>query len=226
MQVFKGYNLKLPSTSPAHSFYICSMAVKNIIFDLGGVLLNIDFNKTQNAFAELGVTNFIDLYTQFHSTPLFVDYETGKISDEKFIEGIRSSAGIPLSDEDVTTAWNALLLDFPIERLQFLEKLKSKYRLFLLSNTNALHHVVFQKTVLELSGKAFDDYFEKAYYSHSMGMRKPGVEIYEWVLKQNNLLAQETLFIDDTYANIEGAKKTGLHTIFLEPPMKLWEIDF
>ncbi|HEY9363635.1 MAG TPA: HAD family phosphatase [Chitinophagaceae bacterium] len=201
------------------------MAIKNIIFDLGGVLLNIDFNKTQKAFADLGVTNFIDLYTQFHSTPLFVDYETGKISDEKFIEGIRSSAGIPLSDENVISAWNALLLDFPIERLKLLEKLKTKYRLFLLSNTNALHHAVFQKTVLDLSGKAFDDYFEKAYYSHSMGMRKPGVEIYEWVLKQNNLSAQETLFIDDTLINIEGAKKAGLQAIHLQSPMTILELS-
>lgn len=200
------------------------MAIKNIIFDLGGVLLNIDFEKTQNAFADLGVTNFIDLYTQFHSTPLFVDYETGKINDEKFIEGIRSNAGIPLSDEEVTTAWNALLLDFPIERLKLLEKLKTKYRLFLLSNTNALHHVVFQKTVGELSGKPFDDYFEKAYYSHSMGMRKPGVEIYEWVLKQNNLVAQETLFIDDTLVNVEGAKKAGLQAIHLQSPMTILEL--
>lgn len=202
------------------------MAIKNIIFDLGGVLLNIDFLKTEKAFVDLGIKNFGELYTQFHASPLFIDYETGRIDDKAFMNAIRESTGTSLKDEEIITAWNALLLDFPVERLSLLENLAKKYRLFLLSNTNALHHHVFQQTVLAITGnKTFDSYFEKAYYSHAIGMRKPDLEIYEWVLKQNNLLPNETLFIDDTLSNVEAARKVGLEAIHLQKPMTVADLD-
>jgi len=200
------------------------MAIKNIIFDLGGVIMNIDFKKTENAFAELGFTNFKQHMTQFHITPFFEQYETGMIDDATFVKGIQEIAGKPLTEEQIVEAWNALLLDFPLERIALLEKLKTQYRLFLLSNTNALHYVAFQQTLHKLTGKVLEDIFEKTYYSHTAHLRKPAAAIYQLVINENNLNAAETLFIDDTASNFSGAEETGIQTLHLKPPMQIMDI--
>ena len=199
-------------------------AIKNIIFDLGGVIMNIDFKLTEKAFADLGFTNFKQYMTQFHITPFFEQYETGKIDDEAFIKGVQEIAVQPISKQQVVAAWNALLLDFPPARLQLLEKLKSRYRIFLLSNTNALHYKNFQQTLKAQTGKALENIFEKAYYSHTVKMRKPHAEIYKLVLDENNLQAAETLFIDDTASNFSGAQELGIQTLHLAPPMEIMDI--
>jgi putative hydrolase of the HAD superfamily len=199
--------------------------VKNIIFDLGGVLLNIDFSITEKAFKELGVTQFSNMFTQHHSNDLFVQLETGEISPEDFYEAFRRGTGTNLSDETIKKTWNALLLDFRAPTLSWLETIRSKYRIFLFSNTNQIHHDAFIESYQQLTGnREFDTIFEKAYYSQNMGMRKPNPEPFLYILKENNLNAKETLFIDDTIKNIETAHALGLKTIHLQWPQTLPEL--
>ncbi len=198
---------------------------ENIIFDLGGVLLNIDYAKTEKAFKELGFASFTTMYNQFSANALFENLETGKISPGEFFEELIAISGKPLSSLQISEAWNAMLLDFRGASLAFLEQLASDHRLFLLSNTNVIHHQAFMKLFDSHSpGKAFDSYFTKAWYSHEVGLRKPGQEIFDFVLQDAGLTAENTLFIDDSYNNIDGAKKAGLLTHLLLPGESIEEV--
>jgi FMN phosphatase YigB (HAD superfamily) len=188
---------------------------RNIIFDLGGVILNIDFKKTEAAFKLLGWDSFSDYISQFHISDLFESYETGQIDDLDFVEGISALMGKAANNEHIIEAWNALLLDFPPERIALLKKIKGSFRTFLLSNTNAIHLREFQERLHNNEGVYLEDLFEKAYYSHVVKMRKPNAEIFELVLRENNLDPAETLFIDDTASNFPEAQKLGIHTYHL-----------
>lgn len=193
--------------------------VKNIIFDLGGVFINLDYSKTRDAFIEAGVHNFNELYTQHHVTPAFHQLEVGSITPEIFYERLREQTGIALSDAFIKNAWNAMLLNFPEERILWLKEIKERYRIFLFSNTNQIHYDHFMNTFnRQFAGKGFNSYFIKAYYSHEMGLRKPDEAAFRFILNEQQLNPAETLFIDDTEGNIEGAKKVGLQTILLLPP--------
>lgn len=196
--------------------------IRNIIFDLGGVILNLDYDSTERAFIKLGITNFSELYTQFHANSFFNDFEMGKIEPVTFLQELQSYAP-NISEEDIITAWNAMLLDFPPVRMQFLMNLKNRYRTFLLSNTNAIHHDAFQNIELNAAG-TLENFFEKAYYSHMLGFRKPDPEIFEYVLKENNLQAEETLFIDDNKTNVDAAISLKIKGIHLIPPEKIEDI--
>jgi len=189
---------------------------KNIIFDLGGVILNIDYNLTAKAFKKLGIENYNELYTQFNQISLFDDLEIGKITPNIFRTKIKELCKINISDTKIDNAWNAMLLDFPKERLDLLNKLKNKYRLFLLSNTNEIHLIDYQKQLQDkFNINNLGEFFEKEYYSHVVGLRKPNREIFEMVLNENNLIASETLFIDDSIQHIEGAKLVGINAYHL-----------
>ncbi|HLO38869.1 MAG TPA: HAD family phosphatase, partial [Lacibacter sp.] len=193
---------------------------KAIIFDLGGVLLDIDFKLSEKAFAELGVTNFADFFNQFHSNDLFRKLETG-MDDALFYNDFRSGTGLQLSDEQIRDAWNALLMDYRPESVAILPQLREKYKLYLLSNTNEIHLQEFQRRYeIWKPGELFDDLFDAAYYSHRIGHRKPNASAFEYVLEKHNLIAIETLFIDDSINNIESAQQLGLQTIHLQPGMK------
>ena len=189
--------------------------VKNIIFDLGGVLLNLDVAQTRNAFIKLGLKQIDELFRIGHAEGFFKDYEVGAISDEEFVEKARQLSLPGTSSSQVIDAWNVMLLDFPAERVQFLDQLKNKYRLFLFSNTNAIHLKYFHKSYQDVYGKAMDDLFEKAYYSHVISHRKPDVAAFEYVINDSKLNAAETLFIDDALVNVEGARLAGLQAIHL-----------
>jgi HAD superfamily hydrolase (TIGR01509 family) len=189
--------------------------VKNIIFDLGGVLLNLDVAQTRDAFIKLGLTQIDDLFRIGHAASFFKDYEVGTISDDEFVEKARQLSLPGTSNDQVIDAWNVMLLDFPAERVQFLNQLKNKYRLFLFSNTNAIHLKAFHKSYQDVYGTAMDDLFEKAYYSHVISHRKPDVAAFEYVIKDSELDAAETLFIDDALVNVEGARLAGLQAIHL-----------
>ena len=194
------------------------MPIKNIIFDLGGVLLNIDYNKTILAFNELGIGNFEEMYSQYKISPLFEQLETGALSEEDFYEAIRRALSTSVTDTYIRNAWNAMLLDFRINSLQLLAKLKAQYNIFLFSNTNAIHHRAFHQKLFQQTGEnKLDDYFHKAYYSNEIGLRKPHRESFEYVLSDAGLQAAETLFIDDSINNFETAKNMGLHTHHLLP---------
>ncbi len=200
---------------------------KNIIFDLGGVLLDIDFQKSIDAFKTLGIENFGDMFSQFKADELFEKLETGEISEADFYSAIKQRTALAITDEEITHAWNSLILHFRTESLAFLEKLSSNYKLYLLSNTNSIHLTCFKKLFIQETGKALlDAYFTKAWYSNEIGLRKPGTEVFEFVLQQENLKAAETLFIDDTLSNIEAAKKLGFKTHHLLPGEKIELLDF
>lgn len=200
------------------------MSVKNIIFDLGGVILTIDLRKTQDAFKAIGVKNIDEVFRMGHIDSFFKSYETGAIDDATFIASVQNLAGIKLAPETVIDAWNALLIGFPPERINFLKKIRSKYRLFLLSNTSAIHHVRFHEMFKQEFGGSLDDLFEKAYYSHVIKLHKPDTASYQLIIDENRLDPGETLFIDDSAANVEGAERAGLKGIYLEPGKTILEL--
>ena len=190
--------------------------IKNIIFDLGGVIINIDFKSTQRAFEELGISNFDSLYSHSKQNGLFDDFETGKISAVHFREQIRTISGKNIDDKSIDDAWNAMLLDIPIERIKLLEQLKQKYKTFVLSNTNEIHIDAFSQQIENNIGLShFNSLFNNIYYSNEIGLRKPESAIFNKVLTDSQLKAEETLFIDDSIQHIEGAIKTGIHTLHL-----------
>ena len=200
-------------------------SIKNIIFDLGGVLLDIDYNKTISAFKELGIENFEEMFSQLHSNALFEKLETGHISDRDFYETIKTVIPGPVSNEILDKAWNAMILGFEKEKLEFLTGISEKYKLFLLSNTNSIHLKYFRKIFTRDTGKiTLDSYFSKTWYSHLIGLRKPYKEVYEFVLQDANLIAEETLFIDDTAANIDTALQSGLKTHLLLPQERIEQL--
>ncbi len=191
------------------------MRIKNIVFDLGGVVLDLDQGKTLRAFKRLGS----DLDEINHEDSVFIDYEMGKVTEEFFLQSLFTYLKGNASREQIIAAWNAMLLDFPIERIELLRQLKKHYRLFLLSNTNHTHIT----EVYRAHGKEiFDEIFEIQFLSFEMSSRKPMLACYEQVLVQAELKAAETVFIDDSRINIKGAIQAGLHTILAHEPIGKW----
>ena len=191
--------------------------IKSIIFDLGGVILNLDYSKTENEFKKFGILHFKELYSQKKQTLLFDDFEKGKINPKEFISFLKEAENLKIKEIDFINAWNAMLLEIPIEKLQFINGLKKDYKIFLLSNTNEIHIKKFEKdlkknNMLEQFYKCFD----KIYYSSRMGKRKPEKNCFNQVLEENGLIAENTLFIDDSIQHIEGAEKAGIKTFHLE----------
>lgn len=198
-----------------------------VIFDLGGVILNLDYQKTIDAFSHLAGKNAAELYTQHKQNPLFDDIETGRIAEEEFRTKLQSLFGITATDQALDRAWNALLLDIPKERLSFLEEVKNRKRTFLLSNTNSIHKAAFDNYLQETHKmRALDPLFEKAYYSHLMGDRKPNASIFQKVIDENALEPSKTLFIDDSPQHLETAKKIGLHVFNMRPPYSILDLKF
>lgn len=202
-------------------------AIKNIIFDLGGVLLDIDTGKTNEAFEKLGIADFKNNYSLQKADTLFDELEKGKVSEMEFYTGIRKISGLPIADVDIRDAWNALILDFRTESLQYLEELKHRYDLYLLSNTNSIHYTAFHQHFRSQTGREnFDDHFTKAYYSHHIGLRKPEKEIYLFTLQDAGIVAAETLFIDDLLKNIDTAAMLGINTHHLQAGERIENIRF
>ncbi len=198
---------------------------KNILFDLGGIFINLNFNLTEQAFINLGITEFPAMFTQHHANTLFEQLETGQITDTEFYHLFRQQTHSSLTNQQIKTAWNALLLDFPAERLQWLQEIGKKYNVYLFSNTNRIHYDAFTEILArENNCTNFDGYFIKAYYSHILGLRKPYPASFQKILEEQSLNAAETLFIDDTLKNIEGAQQAGLQTIHLVAPQTVLDL--
>lgn len=188
--------------------------IKNIIFDLGNVIINIDFDLTYAAFEKLTNKNLKEVYQEFENQQIWERYELGELSNEEFVQLLRDALEINVSDEKIIEAWNALLLDIPKKRIDKLRALSEKYRLFFLSNTSDLHIQDVNRILMDSIGVVdLKELVEVAYYSYEMKLRKPDVIIYEEVLKQSNLKASETVFLDDNYDNVVAANKVGLRTI-------------
>jgi len=201
------------------------MAIHNIIFDLGGVFIDIHYTKTRDAFTEMGVHDFDAYFQQTYSNPLFALLETGDITPESFYETFRKETGLHVSNELIADAWNAMLGDFRPASIEVLPALKSQYNIYLLSNTNQIHYEAFIKQYQqEFGGESFNHHFHTAYYSHLLRLRKPGVECYQKVMSLHDMQPHETLFIDDTLKNIEGAKLAGMQTLHLANGALLEEV--
>ena len=188
--------------------------------------MDIHFHLTQQAFEKLGVIHFQEFFTQHHASDLFQLLETGKLSETEFYAAFRKETGLSVTDDEIKKAWNALLDRFPKERIDWLKQIKTKYKIFLFSNTNKIHYDAFMKGYTEDFGKNdFNEQFVKAYYSQELGLRKPFLESFNYILKEQGLDPAETLFIDDTLKNIEAAKKAGLQTFHLVSPMTVLDLD-
>ncbi len=186
--------------------------IKNIVFDFGDIFINLDKEATFKEMAKLGV----DIITD-EMMAVAHQYEKGEISTNDFIDFFHHK--FKINKSDLICAWNSILLDFPKHRLQFLKELvaSNKYRLFLLSNTNDLHIKWIQNSWGIALYNEFRNCFEQFYLSHEIHFRKPNIDIYEFVLKENKLKAEETFFIDDTLENTVAAEKLGIQTWNLTP---------
>ncbi|MCF8256044.1 MAG: HAD family phosphatase [Flavobacteriales bacterium] len=188
----------------------------NIIFDLGGVILNIDYHRTIHAFSLLGMKDFAATYTQLHQSATFDAFERGELSAKGFRDALRPQLRPQVTDGEIDGAWNAMLLDLPSERLRLLNLLKEQRRIFLLSNTNSIHVQAFENDIEAVHGSgALRACFERAYYSCDVGMRKPEERIFRMVVETDGLDLAQTLFIDDSPQHVEGARKAGLSAYHL-----------
>ena len=199
--------------------------IKNIIFDLGDVILNIDIPKTVRAFAELSGRSDQHLHRVFTENELFRKFETGSLSEEGFRNLVREILEMPdLADTDIDNAWNALLLDIPPARIGLLEKLADRYQLYLLSNTSSIHITKVNQILHTTSGiEDLRHLFKKLYFSYEMGIMKPDPQIYLNVLEDAGIEAAQTLFLDDNQANIEAAGKLGINIIHVQKPTTILE---
>lgn len=199
--------------------------IKNIILDLGRVILDIHLERTITAFKEFGIPDINDLDIVFSRYPFFYQFEIGKITPQQFISEIRKATGNNLPDHVIADAWNAMIGGFTSGAIETIIKLKSKFRVFLLSNTNAMHEIVYNNRLKKDYGISnLSELFEKVYYSHTVHLSKPDPEIFEYVLKDSNLVPEETLFVDDILIHTENAAKLGIQTFHLEPPLKISDL--
>lgn len=199
--------------------------ITTIIFDLGGVILNLDQEKTINSFRKLGLDLSVnDIHTSFYN-----EFEKGLISEEEFRREIKNKVANEISDEQIDHAWNNMLLNIPRERIDIIKKLRDQFNVFLLSNTNSIHINSFMDHFEKNhAGENWDSLFNKIYYSHEIGMRKPDREIYDFLLKENGLKGSECIFIDDNKDNLKGAELCSIHSIWANEPLSdktLYEIS-
>ncbi|MDO5978227.1 HAD family hydrolase [Flavivirga spongiicola] len=189
--------------------------LKNIIFDLGAVIMNLHVPKTISELKHLGIIDIVNDTGHYYTDPIFYDFEIGKVSEFEFLEKLRSMSSLNPSKNEIRDAWNAMILNIPKERIGLLINLKKKYNLYLLSNTNSIHQEKFERDFEIQNGYNFKNLFNKVYYSHQMGIRKPEEGIFRYVLKWSELEAQETLFIDDSIDNIKAAQRFGIQTFHI-----------
>ncbi|MFD2874218.1 HAD family hydrolase [Mucilaginibacter ximonensis] len=194
--------------------------IKNIIFDYGNVIFHINFQQVANAWKALGIDNADEFYGHRKQDDVFNALERGEITPSAFRDRIRELTHKPeLTDQQIDDAWNAIFIGIPKGNHELLLEVKAKYRTFLLSNINAIHYdYVHNYLRREYNMEGNSVLFEKTYYSHLMGKRKPDAEIFEQVLQENNLNPVETLFIDDSPQHLETAKKLGMQTYLMTAP--------
>lgn len=179
--------------------------IKNIIFDLGGVLTGLDGQRCIDAFDAIGCEK-VSYYVKYHLTQdLFYDIEIGNITTVGFCDEVRRMTGKNVFDEQIVWAWNQLLTGISEERLERLLLLRNKYRLFLLSNTNDMHWQLCKDEFFTYRGHRIEDFFDHTFVSYEMHLAKPNKEIFAEVLRQANIRPAETLFIDDSQLNLDGA---------------------
>jgi len=190
-------------------------AIDTIIFDLGGVLYDIDVNITAQEFKKMGVKDMQALHLAFSEGHIYEGMDSGACNPAEFRTNVREVTGLDLTDQQIDHAWNSLLVGFPEHRVKLLLGLKKHYSILLLSNTNAIHYDYYSHKFLLDYGFGFNSLFDKAYLSYKLGMRKPGQAIYKHVIEDSELVPEKSVFIDDLSENTEAAKSAGLRAIHL-----------
>ena len=185
--------------------------IKNIVFDLGGVLVDLDFKAAINGLQKAGFANVKEQLQSFDREGIFQKFELGEMTAEEFRTAIRENSTVTLTDEEIDALWNAMLLEIPREKLELILDLRGKYMVYLLSNTNSIHWDYVCKNAFNYRGFRVKDYFEETFLSYEMHLAKPDKAIFEKVLQDANLLPEETLFIDDSEANCKAAEEVGIH---------------
>ena len=195
--------------------------ISTLIFDLGGVIVDLDLPKCIQNFKDLGLENIEQYLSNFGQKDFFMQFEKGQIGIPEFRNEIRKLAGIELTDAQIDEAWCSFLTQIPVEKLHLLSELKKKYRLLMLSNTNPLHIETAVAVEFSKTGKTMQDFFDKCYLSYEMGMVKPDVEIFEALLADAQVKAEECLFLDDGKKNIDTAAALGIQTYWVKPDENL-----
>jgi glucose-1-phosphatase len=200
-------------------------SIKNIIFDFGGVIIPVDPMAFAGGLMNLGCNDVLGLHERFMAEEVYSRFEKGEMSPGEFRRMLRTGLKDHATDEQLDQAWNLIIGEIPPHRVDFLDKLRSKYRTFLLSNTNKIHYDFYQEQFRKkYNYSSLDSLFEKAYYSFHLKLYKPDPAIFEFVMKDSGLVPEETLFVDDFKTNIEAAKKLGLQVIHLADRMEVAEI--
>lgn len=189
-------------------------AAHTIIFDLGGVLVDLDIRKTIEAFVQLGLNSLAQEINMGHHTGLLAQLEKGLVEENVFFDKVKQLGPNGITNEQIELAWNAMLVEFPKERVAVLEELKSKKTLLLLSNTNSIHHRHFDG--MARGYHSLSDLFHSTWYSYQMKLSKPDPQIFEAVISHHGLNRTTTLFVDDSLANIETANALGLQTLHIK----------
>lgn len=196
--------------------------IKNIIFDLGGVIINLDQERTFTAFADLAGIDLTSARGMLHTFEEFMHYELGLIQDREFMDFLKSNIDHASTDKVLEEAWNAMLLDIPPARVALIKTLRQRYKLVLLSNTNRIHMREVNRILARDTGhQDLSEIFDELYYSFLLQQRKPDIEIFEFVLEKEGFNPQETLFLDDSKENLEGAAKVGIQTVHVNSPNTL-----
>lgn len=198
--------------------------IKNIIFDLGGVLNNLDPKKTIDAFSQLGMKELIGEKGLSYDHEIFYLMEQGKVTPEEFRNGVRKLLPGEATDYQIDAAWTAMLLDFPKVRVELVQKLRNEFVIYLFSNTNAIHVMKYQSNFRNEHGFEVSSLFEKDFHSNEIGFRKPTPESFQEIIRLSGIHPEESLFIDDSLQNVEGAIACGLKGFWLEPGQKVEEI--
>jgi len=192
--------------------------IKNLIFDFGGVVIDIEPYKVGQSFTEMGVKHVDKVHESAVMRGLYLDYEKGLITSAEFRDGLREVSGLKLADEQIDKAWNSMIVRFPGTRFELVRQLKENYNVYLLSNTNEIHYQYFNKCMREHFGaNRLEDFFTQCFYSHQMKMRKPDPEIFLKMIETAHIKPGECLYIDDLPENIEAARELGIHGIVHHP---------
>lgn len=189
-----------------------SKGIKNLLIDFGGVLINLDRQRCIGNFKKLGFENIEELLNIYHQQGVFMAQEKGLITPAEFRDEVRKMMGKQVSDKEIDTAWNSFLIDIPTYKLDLLLRLREKYVVYLLSNTNEIHWKWSCENVFTFRTFKVEDYFEKIYLSYEMQLVKPDPEIFKAVLADANIDPKETFFIDDSNENCEIARELGIST--------------
>jgi FMN phosphatase YigB (HAD superfamily) len=193
------------------------MRYNTLLLDLGGVLIDVDYHAAARAFHAMGFEDFGALYSKAQQDRLFDGFETGSLGPAAFRDRIRSLFRSDITDREIDACWNAMLGSIPAARVTLLQRLKERYQLLLLSNTNAIHVPAFEAIIARENGITdFRSLFHGAYYSCEIGLRKPHAEAFHHVLEQHGADPARTLFIDDSIQHVVGARHAGLHAEHLE----------